>query len=83
MVIKCHRVCVVAVYGVCVAEEVLFSDLFQKINRRDKAQDRAILVTNRAVYNLKPSNFASCKRRIPVELVDAVTVSQVRNVTHS
>ena len=60
------------------AEEVLFSDLFQKINRRDKAQDRAILVTNRAVYNLKPTNFASCKRRIPVELVDAVTVSQVR-----
>lgn len=59
------------------AEDVLFSDLFQKINRRDKAQERAIVVTNRAVYNLKPSNLSSCKRRIPVDLIDAVTISLI------
>lgn len=58
-------------------EEVLFSDLFTKINRKDKAQDRAFLVTNRAIYNLKPSNFGSCKRRIPLAAILDITVSEV------
>ena len=59
------------------AEDVLFSDLFTKINRRDKSQDRAFLVTNLAVYNLKPGNYGSCKRRIPLVSLEAVTMSQV------
>ncbi len=59
------------------AEVIQFSDLFQKINRRDKAQDRAILVTSHAVYNLKPTNLGSCKRRIAVARIEAVTLSEV------
>jgi hypothetical protein len=58
-------------------EQVVFSDLFQKINRRDKAQDRAILVTTQAVYNLKPSNLGSCKRRILISRIESVTLSEV------
>ncbi len=57
----------------------MFSDLFRKINRRDKAQDRAIVVTTHAVYNLKPSNLGSCNRRIELRHIESVTVSEVRS----
>lgn len=58
-------------------EEVKFSDMMVKINRRDKPQERVILVTAKAMYNLLPSDVTKCKRRIPLALIDSVTVSEV------
>lgn len=33
-------------------EVVLFSDLVSKVNRKGKKQDRALLLTNKGIYNL-------------------------------
>lgn len=58
-------------------EQVKFSDMMVKINRRDKPQERVILITDKAMYNLIPSDLSKCKRRIPLALIDSVTVSEV------
>lgn len=62
----------------CAADEqVVFSDSFIKINRKDKQQDRAMVVTTRAVYNCKSGNLSKCKRRIDLEHIEAITQSTV------
>jgi serum/glucocorticoid-regulated kinase 2 len=58
-------------------ERVHFSDFVVKINRRDKPQERVILVTTKALYNLIPGDYTKCKRRIPLALIDSITVSDV------
>mmetsp|Transcript_5536 Transcript_5536/g.11380 ORF Transcript_5536/g.11380 Transcript_5536/m.11380 type:complete len:583 (+) Transcript_5536:118-1866(+) len=58
------------------AEQVYFSDFLVKINPRDKPQERVLLITDRAIYNLLPTDYSKCKRRIPLEAVDFLTVSQ-------
>ncbi|GBG33972.1 Protein kinase, putative [Hondaea fermentalgiana] len=57
-------------------EQVFFSDFLVKINPRDKPQERVLLITDRAIYNLLPTDYSKCKRRIPLEAVDFLTVSQ-------
>ncbi len=57
-------------------ERVLFSDFLVKINPRGKPQERVLLVTDKALYNLLPTDYSKCKRRIPLDSLDAVTVSQ-------
>lgn len=54
-------------------EEVVFSDVVTKINRKDKPQERILVVTNKGVYNLSKSK--KLKRRIDLAKVDAITVS--------
>ena len=34
-----------------------------------------MLITNRAIYNLMPTNYRKCKRRIPLDLIDSITIS--------
>jgi hypothetical protein len=58
-------------------EIVIFSDAFTKINRKDKQQDRAMIVTGRAVYNCKNNNMAKCKRRISLAEIEGITQSTV------
>ena len=58
-------------------ETVVFSDSFIKINRKDKQQDRAMLVTTKAVYNCKSSNLSKCKRRIALTSIEGITQSTV------
>uniref|UniRef100_A0A6A7G348 non-specific serine/threonine protein kinase n=1 Tax=Hirondellea gigas TaxID=1518452 RepID=A0A6A7G348_9CRUS len=58
-------------------EVVYFSDLLLKINRKDKEQSRVIMVTDKAIYNLMPNDYGKCKRRIKLEHVASVTVSQI------
>ena len=58
-------------------EQIVFSDHVTKINRRDKEQVRVLLITTRAIYNLLPTNYSKCKRRIPVTLLSSITVSQL------
>lgn len=57
---------------------MLYSSHIDKINRKGKTQKRVLLVTNRAMYNIMPS-LSVCKRRIPLQLVTAVTLSSVSN----
>jgi len=60
-------------------EEVKFSDMMVKINKRDKPQERVLLITTKALYNIVPGDYSKCKRRIPLALIDSVTVSEVSN----
>ncbi len=59
-----------------VPEAVYFSDFLVKINPRDKPQERVLLITNKALYNLLPTDYSKCKRRIPLDQVDSLTVSE-------
>jgi serum/glucocorticoid-regulated kinase 2 len=56
-------------------EEVLFSVKVTKVNRKEKAQTRALLITNLALYNLDPTNHSKCKRRIEIEKIGSITSS--------
>lgn len=58
-------------------EQVVFSDFVIKINRKDKEQTRVILLTNKAVYNLLPSAYGKCKRRIALETIASITASSI------
>ena len=58
-------------------EVVLFSDFVIKINRREKEQTRVMLITDKAIYNLLPNNYTKCKRRINIQLLVSITVSQI------
>jgi serum/glucocorticoid-regulated kinase 2 len=58
-------------------EEVMFSDLVIKVNRKGKEQNRALLVTDKCLYNLDPKKFGSViKRRIFIDKITAITVYQ-------
>jgi len=56
-------------------EKVLYSEKVLKINKRGKEQERVLLLTDKAIYNLKPKDFGKCQRRIDLEKVVSVTVS--------
>ena len=58
-------------------EEVRFSDFIVKINPQEKPQERVLLITNKAIYNLLPSDYGRSKRRIAIEMLGMVTVSQL------
>lgn len=57
-------------------EVVYFSDLLVKINKRNREQLRALLITDKAIYNLT-TDFTKCKRRIPLEEVFSISVSRI------
>ena len=56
-------------------ERLVFSIIGVKVNRKGKSQERALLVTNRAIYNTIPSDIRKCQRRIPLEKLHHLTVS--------
>lgn len=58
-------------------EVVHFSDFVVKINPRERPQERVLLITNKAVYNLLPTDYGKCKRRMPFEILDYVTASAI------
>jgi serum/glucocorticoid-regulated kinase 2 len=53
-------------------ELVMYSGKEQKINRKNVSQTRVLLITDRAIYNLKPSNLSNCKRRILIEEIGEI-----------
>ena len=55
-------------------EEILFSDKVIKINKKGWNQDRHIILTDKAIYNLKKT---SLKRRIDYKTIIGITVSKV------
>src|SRR5690349_19889555 len=46
------------------SEHVVFSDSVIKINRKQKKQERHLIITNLSIYNFKPSSYSKCKRKI-------------------
>uniref|UniRef100_A0A0A9Y1E0 non-specific serine/threonine protein kinase n=1 Tax=Lygus hesperus TaxID=30085 RepID=A0A0A9Y1E0_LYGHE len=55
-------------------EVVLFSDLTVKINHRNKCQNRLLMMTNLAIYNILPHNL-KMRRRILITNLLAITLS--------
>lgn len=56
-------------------EMVVYSNNLKKINKRGVEQERILLITDRAVYNLMPKNPGKCKRRIPIEDIGALSLA--------
>jgi len=57
-------------------EKVLYTLKVVKVNKRGKSQTRALLITEKALYNLLPTDYSKCKRRIPIESITAITTSK-------
>lgn len=55
-------------------KHVLFSGVVAKYNKNYKRQDRVLLITERAVYNLDPNGYM-INRRIPLRRVKGIMVS--------
>jgi len=61
------------------AEKVKLSLSLIKINRKGKEQNRVMLITDKAIYNLMPRDYSKCRRRIRLENVASVTFSKITN----
>jgi hypothetical protein len=62
-------------------ETIILSAKLVKINHVNKKQERIILLTNKNLYNILPSDtflglFSRIKRRIPYSNIIAMTVSR-------
>mmetsp|Transcript_32937 Transcript_32937/g.53283 ORF Transcript_32937/g.53283 Transcript_32937/m.53283 type:complete len:531 (+) Transcript_32937:127-1719(+) len=55
-------------------EELILSEIVTKINRKNKEQQRVMVITNKAIYNLIRDKY-TCKRRIPIQAVGLITES--------
>ncbi|GAB5355279.1 hypothetical protein AAMO2058_000191700 [Amorphochlora amoebiformis] len=55
--------------------QVKFADTAEKVNKRYKAQVRVLLLSEKTIYNLKPSG--SLRRTIPIAKVTSVSVSKL------
>jgi serum/glucocorticoid-regulated kinase 2 len=58
-----------------IEETILYSNLEVKINRKKKSQNRVMIITDRALYNLKPNDYTTCKRRILIENIGAISTA--------
>ena len=54
-------------------EEIQFSDKIYKINRYNWKQERIIIITDKAIYNLKKDTL---KRRIDLKALIGITISK-------
>lgn len=59
-------------------ENIIHSEKIIKINRKGKKQDRHLMITNKAIYNLKPKKYAKSKRRVSIRDVGMLTLSAIR-----
>eukprot|EP00122_Pirum_gemmata_P016801 Pgem_evm2s15715 len=57
-------------------ENIVFADIVLKINKRNKMQQRILICTENALYNIDPSNY-KLKRRIPYKSLGMVSLSQL------
>jgi serine/threonine protein kinase len=63
--------------GVGLRERVVFSAAINKMNNKGKSQERLLLITDKALYNMKPSNRKKFQRRISYEVLESVTMSMI------
>ena len=59
---------------VCHSEPIFFSAKITKINGYGLNQERNIIITDKAIYNLKKS---TCKRIIKLKVIRGITVSKI------
>jgi len=57
------------------SEVVIYSNFVIKINKRGKEQRRALLLTDKGIYNLMPKAYGTCKRRIALDSIMGITNS--------
>eukprot|EP01084_Bolivina_argentea_P098896 177782_1 len=55
-------------------EQIILSNKIIKINKRGKEQQRVILVTDKAIYIMKPLDLRKCRRRIALGKIASITV---------
>jgi hypothetical protein len=55
-------------------ENIMFVDTCEKVNDKIKHQERVLVVTTEAVYNVEPGSF-KVKRRIDLRSIDEISVS--------
>eukprot|EP01084_Bolivina_argentea_P280516 479736_1 len=63
--------------GLGAKERVMFSEKVVKINRKGKKQDRHLMMTNAAIYNLKPKKYQKSKRRVSIRDIGMLTLSAI------
>lgn len=62
---------------------IIFSDIVKKVNKRDKVQERALVITTKAVYNFekfpkpKKTGLYEQRRRISFDSINAVSLSKL------
>lgn len=56
-------------------DKVIFSAKMLKINRKGKAQNRVLLITNRHILNLMPDNYSKCNRCMAISSLHHITTS--------
>lgn len=57
-------------------ETIQYSVAISKVNRKEKKQNRIFLLTDKAIYNLKPDTYDKPQRRIELSNIAAITVSK-------
>eukprot|EP01084_Bolivina_argentea_P267932 454970_1 len=57
------------------SESIVLSLQLIKINKRGKEQNRLLLLTNQALYNIKPGQLKKCQRRIELSKILCITMS--------
>ena len=63
--------------GLGAQETIIYSEKVTKINRKGKKQDRYLMITNKAIYNIKPKKYAKSKRRVAISDVGMLTLSAI------
>jgi serum/glucocorticoid-regulated kinase 2 len=67
--------------SILIVENLLFTDKIIKINRYNMSQERNILITNKAIYNLKKKSIfvitLALKRRIDTALIRGISISRI------
>eukprot|EP00484_Ammonia_sp_Unknown_P009368 CAMPEP_0197072684 /NCGR_PEP_ID=MMETSP1384-20130603/210224_1 /TAXON_ID=29189 /ORGANISM="Ammonia sp." /LENGTH=174 /DNA_ID=CAMNT_0042511505 /DNA_START=34 /DNA_END=558 /DNA_ORIENTATION=+ len=58
-------------------EQVVLSTALIKINKKEKEQKRILLLTNKALYNLKPGHLKAPQRRIDYRHIEAISVCDI------
>eukprot|EP01084_Bolivina_argentea_P167553 290769_1 len=60
-------------------EYIILSARVIKINKKGKQQIRILLLTNKALYNLKENRTYSCQRRINFHIIESISISSISN----
>eukprot|EP00123_Amoebidium_parasiticum_P000857 comp11764_c0_seq1/m.6359 comp11764_c0_seq1/g.6359 ORF comp11764_c0_seq1/g.6359 comp11764_c0_seq1/m.6359 type:complete len:203 (-) comp11764_c0_seq1:545-1153(-) len=57
-------------------KKIVFADIVLKINKRNKMQQRLLLITDAAIYNIEPNSY-KVKRRITFDQLGSISLSKL------
>eukprot|EP01083_Nonionella_stella_P096606 271637_1 len=58
-------------------EKVLLSEMITKVNAKGRNQKRILMITQKAIYNLKPKKLTKSQRRITIGNIGMITLSSM------